>query len=79
MLAAGHPVPTVNGPESAERFAPLQPICDGSADRAVIEAQRLFQRTLAAWVVDLFALRRAGLDQPCWNAARQARRWRDAA
>ena len=49
------------------------------AERAVTEARRLFQRTLAAWVVDLLALRRAGLDQPVWNAARRARNWREAA
>lgn len=65
--------------ESAVRFAPTQPIPDVAAEFAVLQARRLFERALAAWVVDLLALRRAGLDQPAWNAARQARFWRKAA
>ncbi len=64
---------------SAVRIAPTQPIPDVAAEFAVVQARRLFERALAGWVVDLLALRRAGLDQPAWNAARQARFWRKAA
>ena len=65
--------------ESAVRIAPTRPIPDVAAEFAVLQARHRFERALAAWVVDLLALRRAGLDQPAWNAARQARFWRKAA
>jgi hypothetical protein len=71
---------TVHGtPVPAVRIAPTGPISEDAAELAVLQARRLFERALAAWVVDLLALRRAGLDQPAWNAARQARLWRKAA
>jgi hypothetical protein len=64
---------------SVVRFAPGRPIPEVAADAAVLQARRLFERALAGWVMDLLALRRAGLNQPAWNAARQARFWRKAA
>ncbi len=48
------------------------------ARRAVRNARRVYQRTLAAWVGDLLVLRRAGLDEPAWHAGRDTGR-REAA
>ncbi len=47
--------------------------------RAVAEARRLFRRTLAAWVVDLLALRKASGGQPQWLPGERTESWRDAA
>lgn len=40
------------------------------AEEARQEARRLFQRTLALWVGDILALKRAGLDRPTYREAR---------
>ena len=49
------------------------------ARRAVEHSRRLFNRTLSAWVCDLLALRRAGLDRPHWTAQRHDDQWNEAA
>ena len=80
MPHAGSEVRSAQGtPVPAGRIASPGPITDVAAELAVLQARRLFERTLAAWVVDLLALRRAGLDRPAWNAARQRHFWRKAA
>jgi hypothetical protein len=50
---------------------------DGS--RAVAEARRLYRRTVAAWVVDLLALRKASGGEPRWRPGDQTESWREAA
>ena len=45
----------------------LDAIATGIADRPAMtpaEAQRIFQRVLASWVLDCARLRRLGLDRP---------------
>ncbi|MHC5002355.1 MAG: hypothetical protein ACYTJ0_04460 [Planctomycetota bacterium] len=40
---------------------------DLQAQRAVAEARRQFQRTLASWASDLLVLRRRGITRPAWT------------
>lgn len=40
---------------------------------ALAHSRRLFHRVLAAWAIDLFALRASGLDRPGARAGRQDR------
>ena len=66
-------------PDSATSFPFEDPaVVAEQATRAVRDARLVYQRTLAAWVGDLLVLRRAGLDEPAWQAGRDAGR-REAA
>lgn len=51
-------------PSSIPTPTPLDPVA---------ESRRLFHRVLAAWAIDLFALRAAGLDTPGPRQGRQDR------
>jgi len=55
-------------PEPAPSFPFEDPAVAEQARRAVLNARRVYQRTLAAWVGDLLVLRRAGLAEPAWRA-----------
>ena len=49
------------------------------AARAVAASRRLFQRVLSAWVCDLLALRRAGMERPDWRPESAREPWSEAA
>jgi len=49
------------------------------AQRARIEAARMYRRALAQWAMDLMALRSAGLDRPCRRTPGEGTRVRRAA
>ncbi len=67
MNETGHPVPMMDTPTDAE------------SQRAVDDSRRLFHRTLACWVCDVLALRRAGLDRPRWRPGIAESEWTLAA
>ena len=50
-----------------------------AARRAVRDAQRQFERSLATWTMDLLALRRAGLTQTIWTSDAADAPWTVAA
>ena len=66
-------------PDPAQSLPFADPVAVAEqARRAVLDARRVYQRTLAAWVGDLLVLRQAGLDEPRWHAGHDAGR-REAA
>ncbi len=67
MNETGHPVPMMGTPTDAE------------SQRAMEDSRRLFHRTLACWVCDVLALKRAGLDRPRWRPGIAESEWTLAA
>ncbi|MHC4080839.1 MAG: hypothetical protein ACYS15_08010 [Planctomycetota bacterium] len=64
----------------AARQEPMNRVLSpAEAQRAVDQARSLYQRTLAIWVCDLLALRKAGFDTPGWITTEQDSRWSEAA
>jgi len=64
--------------DPAQSLPFADPVVAEQARRAVLDARRVYQRTLAAWVGDLLVLRRDGHDEPRWHAGRDTGR-REAA
>ncbi|MHC4990285.1 MAG: hypothetical protein ACYTGC_04825 [Planctomycetota bacterium] len=57
----------------------IRVLSPADAQRAVDQARSLYQQTLANWVCDLLALRKAGFDTPGWIATEHDSRWNEAA